>query len=338
MRITTDGFLQKQSEKSVQEAWGVFSYPWENIDTDVRSFQSNHRTTFYIKNDNTLWGFGSNFRGWLGDGTGVDKTEPVRILNNVATVASATAGRNLVMYAITTDKTLMTWGDGNFSPVSVASDVVDIQTVLHSHMDFGRRTFIRTSDGHTHQIGANFSLTKISTEPALVSAVAFEPTGDRLIVTHYINSAHSLMWRNESGNYVEIATDIERIFGFARHWVFFRGDSPITRFIKSDGSLWGFGHNANGELGDGTKLPRNTPVKIADNVVYVFLKQDGTYWTWNSNVPTPQQTHENVVAVIDGDIYFNDGTVLVGVAPPINTPPRNNEFDNVRIPRTVTFE
>ena len=36
--------------------------------------------------------------------------------------------------------------------------------------------------------------------------------------------------------------------------------------IKKDGTLWTFGNNYYGELGDGTTVNRSTPVKVLSNV------------------------------------------------------------------------
>lgn len=66
------------------------------------------------------------------------------------------------------------------------------------------------------------------------------------------------------------------------------GDSSAA--VKSDGSLWCWGYNT-GQLGDGTKTDRYTPVKILDNVKSVCLgtahsaaiKADGTLWCWGNN-------------------------------------------------------
>jgi alpha-tubulin suppressor-like RCC1 family protein len=59
-----------------------------------------------------------------------------------------------------------------------------------------------------------------------------------------------------------------------------------TIVIKADGSLWAWGNNECGELGDGTNTACSTPVKIMDGVgavscAYLYtiaIKTDGTLW------------------------------------------------------------
>ena len=61
--------------------------------------------------------------------------------------------------------------------------------------------------------------------------------------------------------------------------------------IKTDGSLWTWGGNARGQLGDGTTEGRYEPVKIMDGVQSVSLggthssaiKEDGSLWLWGNN-------------------------------------------------------
>ena len=58
--------------------------------------------------------------------------------------------------------------------------------------------------------------------------------------------------------------------------------------VKTDGSLWMWGSNSSGELGDGTKEDKYKPVKVMDNVKTAFLgedkssaiKADGSLWIW----------------------------------------------------------
>ena len=41
--------------------------------------------------------------------------------------------------------------------------------------------------------------------------------------------------------------------------------------IKNDGTLWGWGGNEYGQLGDGTTEDRHTPVKIMDSIMLPSL-------------------------------------------------------------------
>jgi len=64
-----------------------------------------------------------------------------------------------------------------------------------------------------------------------------------------------------------------------------------TLALGDDGSLWAWGWNALGELGDGTVDDKKRPVLIGNGysaisagyVHSVALKADGTLWTWGRN-------------------------------------------------------
>lgn len=61
--------------------------------------------------------------------------------------------------------------------------------------------------------------------------------------------------------------------------------------ILQDGSLWAWGNNREGQLGDGTTERRFAPVKIMDDVAAVSasgahtiaIKTDGSLWAWGDN-------------------------------------------------------
>jgi len=61
--------------------------------------------------------------------------------------------------------------------------------------------------------------------------------------------------------------------------------------LKEDGSLWAWGENIYGVLGDGTNININTPKKIDSDYIDIYtgaftsfgIKSDGSLWAWGSN-------------------------------------------------------
>ena len=70
------------------------------------------------------------------------------------------------------------------------------------------------------------------------------------------------------------------------------GDRSHTCAIRSDGSLWCWGFNAAGQLGDGTTTNRSSPtpvpgtmwVQVSPAVDHTCAtRSDGSLWCWGSN-------------------------------------------------------
>ena len=72
-----------------------------------------------------------------------------------------------------------------------------------------------------------------------------------------------------------------------------------TAALKQDGTVWAWGYNGSGQVGDGTTIERETPLQVigpngasfltdiaalvAGASYTVALKADGTVWTWGNN-------------------------------------------------------
>lgn len=69
------------------------------------------------------------------------------------------------------------------------------------------------------------------------------------------------------------------------------GGDAFSLFIRPGGSLWAFGDGLEGQIGDGGKLSRNTPVRIGEGFTQVTagarhgaaIKLDSSLWVWGSN-------------------------------------------------------
>ena len=110
------------------------------------------------------------------------------------------------------------------------------------------------------------------------------------------------------------------------------GDYHVAA-LRTDGTLWTWGDNLYGQLGDGTYTSRPTPAQVMEGVTTVAagvgataaIRTDSTLWTWGDNLfgqlgdgtqdsrPTPQQILTDVSAVNLGGYHAaalrTDGTL-----------------------------
>lgn len=100
----------------------------------------------------------------------------------------------------------------------------------------------------------------------------------------FIRVVSQLFWLNGLG------------IGFAQGQQIVTGPN-YTLLIKPDGTRWGWGNNAYGQLGDGTTTARHTPRRLGSATDWQHLttaggstyalRQDGTLWGWGSHVDGP---------------------------------------------------
>jgi alpha-tubulin suppressor-like RCC1 family protein len=124
-------------------------------------------------------------------------------------------------------------------------------------------------------------------------------------------------------------------------WAQISAGNEHSTAIKHNGTLWAWGRNAEGELGDGTTIDRSSPVQIGTDTDWahveagenttVALKTNGTLWVWGNNQggqlglgtcctyanPTPTQLGTDTDWVQASTDYYNmaaiktDGTLWV---------------------------
>ena len=167
-----------------------------------------------LKSDGTVWAWGYNDSGQLGDGTTTNRSTPVKVsgLSGVIAIAAGCWGQYTV--ALKSDGTVWAWGDNNSGQLG---------------------------DGTTHYWG--------QTTPVQVSGLSG------------VTAIAAGVWQ--------------------------------TMALKSDGTVWAWGDNSYGQLGDATTTIRSTPVKVlglsgvtaisTGESHSVALKNDGTVWAWGNN-------------------------------------------------------
>lgn len=314
----------------------------EVIATGVRSLYNHSGTFFHITENNDLYGWGSNTQGRLGDGTGVDRDTPVHILDNVAKVGRGHGRAGTIhardMWAIQTDGTFLTWGWNIFYPTVQTEGIVA----------YLRALYVLRYDG----IVINYRSGAVWADSPIYAG-EFSRGGPEVFCYITINSDRRLSWttfdtlsrqRMRGGPMGDDVVAINTAYSGSY------GRLPSFHFISEDGTLWGFGSNHQGTLGDGTVVPRTEePVKIAESVAsvgsYGFLTTNGELWTWNRNNPMPEMVRDDVVrigtmlshttsyAVTEGgEIYVgNDLYAAMNARPTQRSRP-------IRIPQTITFQ
>ncbi len=232
---------------------------------NVISVSSGENHTAAIKTDGSLWTWGGNYDGQLGNNSTKDSLVPVKVLDNVTAVS---CGNNYTA-TIKKDGSLWMWGNNNYGqlgkgvpgnsviPVKVLDNVAAV-----SCGRWGHTAAIKT-DGSLWMWGYNNNgelgnggegNQKTYTMEGLV------PLQD--VPIKVLDNV--------------IAVSLGRLH---------------TAAVKTDGSLWMWGDNDYGQLGDGSRTTSKIPVKVMADVATIScgteytaaVKTDGSLWMWGDN-------------------------------------------------------
>jgi alpha-tubulin suppressor-like RCC1 family protein len=225
-----------------------------------------------IKSDRSLWMWGANYNGEIGDGTTEPRLSPVRVMENVVRVS---AGNSHTM-AITADGSLWAWGSNYYgaeleydstSPIKIMDEVVDISSGIGS-------TYAIKNDGSlwTWTNSGRGSYEYFSEK--IADNVKWISTSTSNSHTMIIKKDNSLWaWGINSSGQIGDGTPIDRDNPIdAANMIKIMGDvisvrawSESTSALKADGSLWVCGYDYYGLLGDGVQN-QLSPVKFMDGV------------------------------------------------------------------------
>ncbi|HEX8514627.1 MAG TPA: T9SS type A sorting domain-containing protein [Bacteroidia bacterium] len=230
----------------------------------------------------TLWSWGFNYWGQLGDGTTTERHSPVQIGTDNKWV-NISMGQAF-SFGLKSDGTLWAWGRNEYGHLGDG-------TVInrHSPVQVGSdNKWISISSGTSHCLGIKSDGTLWSWGLNLSGQVGDGSTTER-------------------HNPVQIGT--------ANNWTSVFGGGDRSFALKSDGTLWAWGENYWGQLGDGTNADKTSPVQIGTDTKWtrisngnthtLGLKSDGTLWAWGYNITG---------ALGDGTTTNRNNPVQIGTA------------------------
>ncbi len=216
--------------------------------------------TVALKNDGTLWAWGNNANGQLGDGSTTQHNNPEQIGLDTNWSAIATGASHTV--ALKTDGTLWAWGNNANGQLGDGSI---------------------TEENSPEQIGTDTNWAAIAAGSAHTVALKTDGT----LWTWGSDASGQLGDGSTTDGHAPIQ------IGSDTSWTTIAAGNAHTVALKADGTLWAWGSNANGQLGDGSITQQNSPEQIGTDTNWaaivagsahtVALQSTGALWTWGSN-------------------------------------------------------
>lgn len=213
-------------------------------DTTWANVISNYTSSAAIKTDGTLWTWGFNGSGNLGINNTTNKSSPTQVGTGTnwskVVITSTTA-----MFAIKTDGTLWGWGNGSLGQLGLNS------------------TIYRSSPT---QIGASTNWATVGA--SRYGAIAIKTDGS--LWTWGYNGFGQL----GTNDIVYRSSPVQ--VGAGTTWLSVSVANYLNPLVtKTDGSLWSWGRNQDGQLGLNNTVNRSSPVQIGAATTWTKVSGGG---------------------------------------------------------------
>jgi alpha-tubulin suppressor-like RCC1 family protein len=252
------GYTGPNKSSFVQSVDGGLN--WKQISAGFMNFAGG------IKTDGTLWTWGENAYGQLGnnDGTATAKSSPVQTSLSGTNWKQISCGENSVL-AIKTDGNLWSWGDNTYG-----------------------------------QLGTNNRIGYLSPTQAVLNANNWKQVSCSNVSAGIKTDGTLWTWGNNSAgqlgtnNTTSYSSPVQTVAG-GTNWKQVSCRSSHVAAIKTDGTLWTWGDNSfYGVLGVNDRVNRSSPVQTISagnnwkqvscgNYCTAAIKTDGTLWMWGAN-------------------------------------------------------
>lgn len=317
------------------------------VTTRWKTIAAGEAHTLAIRSDGTLWAWGRNDNGQLGNipvGAGWNTPKQVGTLTTWTAVAAGD-GHSVGMRS--TSPQIWTWGRnaegqlglaaptavGNITTVTNYADVATptsptksvtvvnsanvLNTMTYSTSAWagiaanGKYTMAVRADGQMFSWGDNSSGQlgqTIAINTSLPTVVAPIGSGILPVVAMTAGRNHALAILNDHTLYAWGANEAGQLgigassntgqgaavqVGTDNNWFVVAAGGQHTLAIKQDQTLWAWGYNAYGQLGDGTQTDSPSPIPIGTSKRWLAvaagryhsmaIDTDGKLWVWGRN-------------------------------------------------------
>ncbi len=211
-----------------------------------------------LRADGTVWAWGENAYGQLGVGTRANSKVPLHV-QGITGAVEVVAGRSqaLVLLSDGSVRAMGQNGSGQLGDGTRTDRLNPAPTV-------GLSNIVHIGAGRSHGLAVDHAGQLFSWGSGVDGALGLGDTSDRLIPTRVPNMTNIVVIGNTLGQF--------------------------SLAIDDQGQLWGWGRNAERQLGDGTTASRSTPKRITTIGPVVGCRggeysgyaalADGSLWAW----------------------------------------------------------
>ena len=282
------------------QSWGVSSTSYDitafSLDTNVsdlvlnQTYQIDIPEGFIIDSNETsyagtaytftatgpvskLWSWGGNEQGRLGADIahGSNRSSPVQVPGSWGSIAKGSSGVSIYgSGAIKDDGTMWVWGYGAYG-------------ALGQNQGVGNNTLDKSSPV---QVGTDATWKRAS--KSYLGFVAAKTDGTMWAWGYNAQGALGVNDRTDRSSPVQVGSDTT--------WTGTKGKvaggMQYSAAIKTDGTLWLWGYNNHGNLGDNSRVYKSSPVQIPGTTWSSVslsghftgaIKTNGTLWIWGRN-------------------------------------------------------
>ncbi len=213
-----------------------------------------------LKKDGTVWAWGNNKSGQLGDGSFDYKNNPVQV-KGIEGITAISCGEKFSL-ALKNDGTVWTWGENKFGQLGIGTNSDSNIPIKINNLE-----------------GIIFIAAETMSSIALKNDGTVWTWGNN----HFGQLGDGTNTKTNIPVKVNVLNDVVLIAGGGVH----------SLALKKDGSVWSWGSNFWGQLGDGTKQDNNKPIQVkgltgvitikGGSAYSMAIKNDGTAWAWGAN-------------------------------------------------------
>ena len=213
---------------------------------DWRRLSVGYMHIMALKTDGTLWTWGRNNVGQLGDGSTILKPRPIQVGVD-ADWKDISAGEDNSM-AVKTDGTLWSWGDNTYGLLGFGNQVGSrIPAQVGTDTNWGV-----VSAGRRHAMAIKIDGTLWACGSNAYGALGTGEEPENLTLSFV---------------QVGLASDWARVSSGANH----------TIALKEDGTFWSWGSNFYGQLGQGDFISRTSPTQIGVLTTWACISAGRTH-------------------------------------------------------------